>query len=198
MSRAHPTDPDTRRAQLLQAGREVFGRKGYHAANVSDIIETAGVARGTFYNYFSSKRAIFQAVLQELMEAVTHAVTPIDINRPIPPQVRDNLCYIVSSLQELGDGARILFSDAAGIDAEGTEAMREFYGAATQRIARALQTGQQMGLVREGDTQITASCLLGMLKEPVFQGLLRGQAFDVEGVVEAIFALVGAGLLQRS
>ena len=198
MVRAHPTDPDTRRAQLLQAGREVFGRKGYHSANVADIIESAGVARGTFYNYFASKRAIFQAVLQELMEAVTRSVTPIDIEQPIPPQVRDNLYYIVSSLQELGDGARILFTDAAGIDAEGTEAMREFYGVATNRIARALQTGQKMGLVREGDTQITASCLLGMLKEPVFQGLLRGQVFDVEGVVDAIFALVGAGLLQRS
>lgn len=197
MARAHPTDPDTRRAQLLQAGREVFGRKGYHAANVADIIESAGVARGTFYNYFASKRAIFQAVLQELMEAVTRSVTPIDIEQPIPPQVRDNLYYIVSSLQELGDGARILFTDAAGIDAEGAEAMREFYGLATHRIARALQTGQHMGLVRAGDTQITASCLLGMLKEPVFQGLLRGQAFDVDGVVEAIFALVGAGLLQR-
>ncbi len=68
MSRAHPMHPDDRRAALLDAAREVFTKKGYHAASVSDILLIAGVARGTFYNYFDSKRAVFQAVLEGLME----------------------------------------------------------------------------------------------------------------------------------
>jgi AcrR family transcriptional regulator len=196
MARARPIDPDVRRAQIVAAARDVFGRKGYHAAGVADIIEAAGVARGTFYNYFESRRAVFQAVLEEILEAVAQAVEPIDVSRPIPPQVRDNLARIVTILQDMGAGARILFTDAAGIDAEGTDALGEFYGGAIQRIERALRTGQQLGLVRDCDVALTASCLLGMLKEPVYQGLLRGDAIDGAGLVDTIFAIVGVGLMR--
>lgn len=197
MSRARPIDPDARRAQLVASAREVFARKGYHAAAVSDIIDGAGVARGTFYNYFESKRQIFQAVLAELMEAVAHAVEPIDITAPIPPQVRDNLRRVVALLRDMGDGARILFADAANIDEEGTETLVEFYGAARHRIERALRTGQELGVVRPCDVALTASCLLGVLKEPVFQALLRRESLDVDGLVDTIFGLVGSGLMQR-
>lgn len=180
----------------MRAAREVFAARGYHAAGVSDIIQKAGVARGTFYNYFESKRAIFQAVLEELMASVGAAVAPIDVQRPIPPQVRDNLVRIVAILVGMGDGARILFTDAAGIDAEGTEAVRLFYATATERIERALRTGQTLGVIVACDVTLTAACLLGMLKEPVFQALLHGRPIDSDRLADTIFALLGAGLVR--
>ncbi|MFZ5478088.1 MAG: TetR/AcrR family transcriptional regulator [Myxococcota bacterium] len=196
MARAQPLHPDERRATLLAAARRVFAHQGYHAAGVSDIIEDAGVARGTFYNYFESKRQIFGAVLDALMEEVAGAVEPIDVTRPIPPQVRENVARIVSRLQEQGEGARILFTDAAGVDAEGREALAEFYGVAAGRIERALRTGQVMGVVRACDVRIVALCLLGMLKEPVFQGLLRDDPVAAEALVDEIFGLVTAGVVR--
>ena len=57
------TDSRTkRRAQLVACAREVFAERGYHKASIDDVIRAAGVARGTFYNYFDSKRAVFQVV----------------------------------------------------------------------------------------------------------------------------------------
>ena len=47
-----------RREQVLLCAQRVFSRKGYHAAGVADIIQAAGVARGTFYLYFESKRRV--------------------------------------------------------------------------------------------------------------------------------------------
>jgi AcrR family transcriptional regulator len=196
MARATPIDPDARRAQLVAAARKVFAQKGYHAAGVSDIIEVAGVARGTFYNYFESKRQIFQAVLEELMARAAAAVEDIDVTTPIPPQVYANMVRIVRLLQGMGDESRILFQDAAGVDAEGTEALSAFYREATSRIESALRTGQQMGIVRDCDVALTASCLLGMLKEPVFESLLLRRPFDPEHLVDTILGIVGAGLMR--
>lgn len=196
MPRALPTPPEARRASLVRAAREVFAARGYHAAGVSDIVTAAGVARGTFYNYFESKRAIFQAVLEELMASVVAAVAPIDVNRPIPPQVRENLARIVTILVEMGDGARILFTDAAGIDAEGTAAVRQFYATAAERIERALRTGQSLGVVRACDVTLTAACLLGMLKEPVFQALLHERPIDNNQLADTIFSVLGEGLVR--
>lgn len=49
---------------LLEAGKALFGRLGYHAVNIHDITREAGVAVGTFYNYFHSKEAFYARVIQ--------------------------------------------------------------------------------------------------------------------------------------
>ncbi|MCI0356492.1 MAG: TetR/AcrR family transcriptional regulator, partial [Acidobacteria bacterium] len=63
-TRAVRTD---RRAQILRAAKQVFSQKGFHTASVSDIIERAGIARGTFYLYFESKRDVFDKLLEDLL-----------------------------------------------------------------------------------------------------------------------------------
>ena len=47
-----------RRRQILAAARSVFDEKGYDSATVSDIVKKAGVAQGTFYLYFDSKKSV--------------------------------------------------------------------------------------------------------------------------------------------
>jgi AcrR family transcriptional regulator len=194
MARARPLDPDARRAQLLVTAREVFARRGYHAAGVSDIIEAAGVARGTFYNYFESKRAVFQAVLEELIVSVVEAVGPIDVAQPIGPQIRAAIAAVVDVLVGMGDAVRILFTDAAGIDEESAEALRAFYAAAEERLATALALGQQLGVVRAGDPGLMAVLLIGMLREPVVQAWLRGRPLDVSHLVDELDRTVSVGM----
>jgi len=56
------------RARLLDAARGLFGRDGGRATRVEDICEAAGIARGTFYNYFPS----FDALQGELFEELSN------------------------------------------------------------------------------------------------------------------------------
>ena len=44
---------------LNTAAYEVFSKKGYKATGISEIARQAGVAVGSFYNYYESKEAIF-------------------------------------------------------------------------------------------------------------------------------------------
>jgi AcrR family transcriptional regulator len=64
---------DTRR-RLLDAAESVFGRLGYHEASIVKITEAAGVAQGTFYLYFDSKKAIFDELLVDLNRRVRRAM----------------------------------------------------------------------------------------------------------------------------
>lgn len=194
MPRAAPLSPEDRRAQLLRCARAVFAERGYHAASISQIIAAAGVARGTFYNYFESKRAVFQAVLDGVMDSIDAAVTPIDIARPVPPQVRLILSGIAGALA--GDASWFLLAEAVGMDAEGDQTLRDFYGRALERIERALRTGQAMGIVRDGDLQLMARCLMGLVKEPVFQAWLHGEPLDTDALTDELFALLMGGVLR--
>ncbi len=48
-----------KKADIFKSGREVFYSKGFKNTNVSDITKAAGMAVGTFYNYYSSKEQLF-------------------------------------------------------------------------------------------------------------------------------------------
>jgi AcrR family transcriptional regulator len=54
---------EERRRQILEAALAVFSRKGFHAANVSDVAAEAGVSQGTIYWYFESKEELLNAAL---------------------------------------------------------------------------------------------------------------------------------------
>ena len=54
------------RRRLLEAAEDVFADLGYHDASIVKITERAHVALGTFYLYFDSKQAIFEALVIDL------------------------------------------------------------------------------------------------------------------------------------
>jgi AcrR family transcriptional regulator len=51
--------------QLLDAAGRVFATNGYHATNIDQIVNEAGLARGTFYRYFSNKIQLITALSHE-------------------------------------------------------------------------------------------------------------------------------------
>jgi AcrR family transcriptional regulator len=55
---------DARRQSILAIAREVFLREGYAATSMSAIAAKVGGSKGTLYNYFPSKEALFAAVVQ--------------------------------------------------------------------------------------------------------------------------------------
>lgn len=63
-------DPETRRAELIDAAANVFGNKGFESTAVSDIVREAGVAQGTFYLYFETKNDIVNALVDRMIEGV--------------------------------------------------------------------------------------------------------------------------------
>lgn len=61
------------RKELLLAGRFLFGEKGFEATSIADIATKAGMAVGSFYLYFGSKRQLLVALMNELLERLAGA-----------------------------------------------------------------------------------------------------------------------------
>lgn len=53
--------------RILHAAIEVISKKGLDKTSISDIVQTAGVAQGTFYLYFRSKNALIPAIAENLL-----------------------------------------------------------------------------------------------------------------------------------
>jgi AcrR family transcriptional regulator len=54
----------TTKLRLIQCAYELFGRNGFHAVGLDQIISEVGVSKQTFYNHFEGKDDLILAVLE--------------------------------------------------------------------------------------------------------------------------------------
>lgn len=200
MTRAAKQRQD-RREQVLACAQRVFSEKGYHNANIADIIAEAGVARGTFYLYFESKRAIFDELLDRLLAFIAGSVRRIDVSPEAPApreQMLANVRSVLATLQTHRQLTRILFNTAIGIDADFDRKLGELYGRLREMIRGALTLGTEMGLVRPCDPNVVSLCVLGSVKEVVEHLLVRGdgRGLDRERVSREILEFNLKGLFR--
>jgi len=59
-----------KRRKILKAAIEVFSRKGFYHAKISEIARKAGVADGTIYIYFDNKDDLLISIFEEEMERI--------------------------------------------------------------------------------------------------------------------------------
>ena len=119
-----------RRAQIMQAAKEAFAALGYHNASINEIIRRAGIARGTFYLYFTGKQQVFDSILKEAVQQLRSRIRRIDIEQGAePPQVqlRASLVRVVKYI--LGDPhfARLVVVNRVATDPEISDRAEEFF-----------------------------------------------------------------------
>jgi AcrR family transcriptional regulator len=195
-------EPAERREQILSHAAELFGSQGYHATSVADIISAAGVARGTFYLYFASKRAIFEELVDGLLVLLHQQIRIVDVSAGAPSareQLVDNITRVIQVFVDQRSLLAILLESAVGVDQEFDEKLAEFYGKVTETIEASLLLGQEMNLVRQCDTRIGALAALGALKE-VLHDLLHDKAIsdiDLQRKASEILDIFSHGFLAE-
>ncbi len=188
-----------RRQQILNAARDVFARRGYHAAKIDEIVAAAGIARGTFYLYFEDKRAIFEEIVDRTIARLGMAIVRVDL-RPsagtVADQVRENIRRIVHILLEDRATTKILLSDALGVDPAFDRKLLSLYDEMATLLGTSLSDGQALGIVREGDVRLMSWLTMGALKETMFQIVQRGAEYDEDRLVEGAYAYFKGGYLR--
>src|SRR5215207_10383484 len=79
---------ETHRTRLLEAAAAEFADAGVDGANVNRISLAAGLAKGTIYNYFPSKRDLFLAVVREASSRAATGAEALDGDTPTDERLR--------------------------------------------------------------------------------------------------------------
>ncbi len=67
-------DVEARTTTVLTAASDVFAHRGYNAATIEEIAHSAGIGKGTTYEYFASKQELFLAVVEHDWQRLVHEV----------------------------------------------------------------------------------------------------------------------------
>ncbi|MBX3495462.1 MAG: helix-turn-helix transcriptional regulator [Parvibaculum sp.] len=113
------------RAVLVEAAMQLFARQGVDATTIDEIVVLAGVAKGTFYNYFTDRTEIARAVASAIRHEFNAAVAELNdgIDDPairVSRGVRLFMALVARDPVKASMLARIYESGAA-VDAQGNE-----------------------------------------------------------------------------
>jgi TetR/AcrR family transcriptional regulator, transcriptional repressor for nem operon len=68
------TKHETTRERIVDSAARLFNRHGFNAVSIDDVMADAGLTRGSFYNYFSSKTELYaQSVARVVVDAKREA-----------------------------------------------------------------------------------------------------------------------------
>ena len=76
------------REKLLEAGARVIAEKSFNGCGLAEILERAGVPKGSFYHYFESKESFGVALIEKSIEEYMELLRPILGDRKRSPLAR--------------------------------------------------------------------------------------------------------------
>ncbi len=193
----HPvTKPVTPRGQrtrhkLLEAAEAVFGEKGYERASVVEITQRAGVAQGTFYVYFPSKKAIFVELVKELShrlrreiaEAVAGLSDRIEIER-----------VGFRTFFDFAHRHRNLYKIVRQAEFVDEELFRWYYRRLAEGYARGLAEAMEKGQIRRLDPECLAYCLMGIADFLGMRWVLWDGESPPDEVIETMMTFIRYGM----
>jgi AcrR family transcriptional regulator len=153
------------RADLLAAARQVFTTRGYQDATITEIVQVADIAMGTFYLHFSGKAELLVALAQDTLVEIrerVHAAIEQHADEPIVP-------LIIRTLLRTAYDQRDLFLLVSAGESQLLAHTHMLQGQAglAEHFISALQETAGTGLLASYDPVLLAHLLVGMLNEAI-------------------------------
>jgi len=162
------------RRRLFDAAVELIGQRGYEDTSVDDIVELAGMAKGTVYYHFAGKAELVDAVIKDRSSMLLDSFRAIEAECADDPQ--EAISRLVEALLEFltreGAYSRLLLNEMWRTD-------RPWYGAlmatrheVVETICRVVETGVTRGDFRSDiDPDFAGYALFGMTSFCAIDGL---------------------------
>jgi AcrR family transcriptional regulator len=147
------------RRRLLEAAESCFAELGYHDASVVKITEAAGVAQGTFYLYFSSKKDVFDELVRDLNSRVRHAMK--EASSQGKTRLEAELLGFAAYFRFTSEH-NALYRIIRQAEFVSPEMLRYHYDRLSEGYVEALREAVERGEVGEIDPEVTAWALMGM------------------------------------
>jgi len=189
-------DPKTSRGRktrrrILDAAEAEFGEKGFHEGSISGITRRAGVALGTFYTYFESKEAIFQALVAYMSRRIREWIGErvAEASDRLTAERLGIEAYIEFARQH--KGIYRIISEAEFV---ATDAYRAHYEGFARAYRRNLETAARNGEIREGDYEAWAWAIMGIA---VFLGMrfvIMDESKSPSEVADIMTDLIASGI----
>lgn len=194
-----PRNPDQtqqRREAILRQAILHFARQGYTRADMGEIARSAGCAKGTIYNYFSSKRELFREAVDSVMRGVLEATSSAHAEDPVEAiglAIRKFLAYF----DEHPEYIELLIQERADFKDRNIPSYREYCQTQHKRRGGKFQLLIDQGVFRPFPVDRVLEIVGDLLYGTIFTNHFAGRTPNLEQQAADIMDLLLNGLLAR-
>jgi AcrR family transcriptional regulator len=183
-----------RRAKLLAAARDVFGREGYHAASMDAVARRAGVTKPILYDHFPSKRDLYLALIDADLEAVRRTVSEA-LSAPTGnrERIRASFQAYFDFVDEHGPGFRLLMQEVVGADRDLRRRVGRVRSSILAEVAE-LIVRESEGRLDPAHAETVALALVGMVETAAQRSDPNGDPAARSEAVDTLVRLAWRGI----
>ncbi|WP_341487602.1 TetR family transcriptional regulator C-terminal domain-containing protein [Pararhizobium sp. A13] len=182
------------RQKIVDAALEQFHEFGYNGSSVNDVVERAGVPKGSFYNYFKAKELLALEVLKIYSEGSRFDILANKSMRPLE-RIRQHFGFMAERYDRLGYARGCLIGNLA---AESTDeaplvrnALAQSLGRWTDTLEGLLKEGQDLGEVASSiDARKTARFLINSWEGAVIRMKIAATREPLDDFFDIAIALL--------
>jgi TetR/AcrR family transcriptional repressor of nem operon len=195
------TKDTTTRDKLLEVGAQAIAEKSFNSCGLAEILERAGVPKGSFYHYFASKEDFGVALIEREMETNLESLRPILGDRRRSPLARLRAVFEQDSVECAADsGARQcliakLALETGQLSEPVHSAVKFAYDQWSALMARTIGEAQAAGEIDPSEDPTRLANVLVMLWEGA---TIRMQIDRSQQPLDDFFRFVFDSLLKRS
>ncbi len=180
--------------KLLEAADGCFGQRGFFPTSIVDITREAGVAPGTFYNYFSSKEAILRELVHNLNHKLRKATAIAIEGAPNRLEAeRAGFRAFLEWVRNHRNSYRVV-RQSEFVD---KEMFRWYYRKLGEGYVQGLQAAMDAGEVAHYNPEVLAYCLMGIGDFMGMRYVLWQEEEVPEDVFEEMMRFILSGLERR-
>ncbi len=185
------------KSSIIEEASQIFLRKGYNNTTISEIMESVGITKPSFYYYFKNKKdlylnclgSIFDTFSKRALDSIRREKKPL---RRLEKRWKAGHAYssrVLTSINLLKDSLR---QDEHEERTKAEEILRKAW---VDPLARDLERGIKSGEIRPVNSEIASFAMISMLDTFSYREILD-QKYGSEQVLEAVYDIVMHGLLQ--
>jgi AcrR family transcriptional regulator len=182
------------RNELLAAAVRVLAEKGLHETKVSDIAAAADVGVGTFYLHFSTKEALFDAVVDD---TVRRLKTTVDAARLAAGDPLEMISAANAAFCRFAQENREVFKIVFGHAAAYNDVIRRAQALFAGDIEETIQEGVARGLFVPLPRALVAQAVVGMATQ-MLSWWTEHESLPIETLHETMTALALHGIGARA
>lgn len=153
-----------KRRQILAAAASVFADRGFHQARIADIAAAAGVGKGTIYEYFASKKELFQRLLVHIFNTYLehlHRICREEVD--LESFLRRLIGESLEHFQAHREITRILLSEHPPVDAATQRIFIRMGQEKLQRLRERLEAAREDKEMRPVRADLAAIMITGFI-----------------------------------
>ncbi|MBM7622616.1 TetR family transcriptional regulator [Sporohalobacter salinus] len=192
---------DDKEEIILKAAAEVFADKGFYKATVIEIAKQAGIAKGTIYLYFDSKRDLFKSLIISKFEFLYYgAQEDKDNKNNFEDMIKSIITRELKFFAEEADLSKSIIFGFSGMDEEVKVALCEIREKYREVIKEIIQLGIEDEVIRNIRLDNAVITLQGIIHSFGFNHYLTptGRKDEVEELTDRIYNLFINGIGKRN